>query len=56
MNIEFYSDDRAVVEHFPPKPANKVVPEWYKEMPLRRKARLKRSICLLLNIVCLFKI
>lgn len=37
MKIDFICDDAAVVEFFPPKPANKVVPEWYKEMPLRRK-------------------
>jgi hypothetical protein len=42
MNIEFYSDDRAVVENFPPKPANKVVPEWYKEMPMRRKSTFEK--------------
>jgi hypothetical protein len=37
MDIKFYSDDQAVVEFFPVQPANKVVPEWYKEMPIRRK-------------------
>lgn len=34
MQIEFYNDDAAVVEHFSPKPANKVIPNWYKDLPM----------------------
>ena len=41
MDIEFYTDDESIVEFFPPKSANKVVPEWYKEMSMRRVNRIK---------------
>lgn len=34
MQIEFYNDDQAIVDLFPPKPANKVVPDWYKDLPM----------------------
>ena len=34
MQIEFYNDDKAIVEFFPPRPANKVIPDWYKELPM----------------------
>lgn len=37
MNIKFHSDDPAVVEFFPVQPANKVVPEWYRELDLWKK-------------------
>ncbi len=35
MQIEFICEDQAMVDFFPPRPANKVVPEWYKELPMR---------------------
>jgi hypothetical protein len=34
MEIKFYCNDPAISEHFPPQPANKVIPEWYKELPI----------------------
>ena len=37
MQIEFFCDDAAVVEFFSPKPANKVVPEWYRDLPTWKK-------------------
>lgn len=37
MDIEFFCDDASVIEHFPVKPANKVVPEWYKDLPPWKK-------------------
>lgn len=35
MQIEFYNDDEAIVEHFSPKPANKVIPDWYRDLPMQ---------------------
>jgi hypothetical protein len=32
--IEFFCDDKNLVEHFPPVPAKSMVPDWYKKMPL----------------------
>jgi len=37
MQIKFYCDDSAVLELYPPKPANKVVPDWYKELEMWQK-------------------
>jgi len=34
MQIEFYNDDQAIVDNFSPRPANKVIPEWYKDLPM----------------------
>jgi len=34
MDIKFYCTDPAVVEHFSPQPANKVIPQWYKDLPV----------------------
>ena len=36
MNIEFYTDDPAALEFFPPQPANKAIPDWYRDIPMRR--------------------
>lgn len=33
MLIEFSTTDRVALEYFPPLPASKVLPDWYKEMP-----------------------
>lgn len=35
QNIKFFSDDEVAVKHFPPLPASKVVPQWFKDLPLR---------------------
>jgi hypothetical protein len=35
MKIEFTCTDPAVKEHFDVKPANKIIPEWYKDLPTR---------------------
>ena len=32
--IDFISEDPEVVEHFSPKPAKKVIPEWYKNLDM----------------------
>jgi hypothetical protein len=32
--ITFECDDEDLVKHFPPKPAKKLVPQWYKDTPL----------------------
>jgi hypothetical protein len=37
MNIEFYTDDSAALEFFPPQPANKAIPEWYRDIDLWKK-------------------
>ena len=31
-NIEFSCEDQSIIDHFPIKPANKVVPDWYKNL------------------------
>ena len=33
-NIEFSTSDKDILEMFPVLPASKVIPEWYKEMPI----------------------
>jgi hypothetical protein len=33
MDIKFITDDALAAEHFPPLPANKAIPEWYKNLP-----------------------
>jgi hypothetical protein len=35
MNIQFICSDPAVKDYFSVKPANKIVPRWYKELPTR---------------------
>jgi hypothetical protein len=35
LQINFFCDDEAVVKHFPPLPASKSIPDWYRELPLR---------------------
>jgi hypothetical protein len=37
MDIKFTTNDPAVLEHFPVKPANKVVPEWYRDIGMWHK-------------------
>lgn len=37
MKIQFVCSDPAVKEYFDVKPASKVVPEWYKDLPTREK-------------------
>lgn len=32
-NITFSCNDASAVEHYPPVPASKMIPEWYKETP-----------------------
>ena len=34
QHIKFFSDDEVAVKHFPPLPASKTIPDWYKELPL----------------------
>jgi hypothetical protein len=31
-NIEFICEDKSIMDHFPIKPANKVIPDWYKDL------------------------
>jgi hypothetical protein len=33
MEIQFITDDKVALDFFPPVPANKLLPEWYKSMP-----------------------
>jgi len=35
LQLNFFCDDEAVAKHFPPLPASKIIPDWYKELPLR---------------------
>jgi len=35
QHIKFFSSDEAAVKHFPPLPASKILPEWYKDLPVR---------------------
>jgi len=37
MDIKFTTDDPAVAEYFPVKPANKVIPEWYRDLDMWKK-------------------
>jgi hypothetical protein len=32
MEIKFTTADPSILEHFPPRPANKVIPSWYKDL------------------------
>jgi hypothetical protein len=38
QHIKFFSDDEVAVKHFPPLPANKMLPDWYKSLPVRMHA------------------
>jgi hypothetical protein len=31
--IKFSCDDQSVIENYPPVPASKIIPEWYKDIP-----------------------
>lgn len=33
MKIQFTCENPAIAEHFPPVPASKMLPEWYKKLP-----------------------
>jgi hypothetical protein len=33
MELQFTTNDKVALEFFPPVPANKLLPEWYKNMP-----------------------
>jgi hypothetical protein len=35
QQIKFFSDDEVAVNHFPPVPASKSIPDWYRDLPLR---------------------
>ncbi len=37
MQIEFLCEDPAVLQLYPPKPANKVIPSWYKDLSVWKK-------------------
>lgn len=50
MNIKFLSSDRVAVDMFPPVPASKMLPDWYKELgryvggaPMTAPAELARN-------------
>lgn len=35
QHIKFFSKDEVAVKHFPPLPSSKIIPDWYRELPLR---------------------
>lgn len=37
MDIKFTATDPAAIEHFPPRPANKLVPDWYRDLDMWKK-------------------
>lgn len=37
MDIKFTASDPVVVENFPPRPANKSIPDWYRDLDMWKK-------------------
>jgi hypothetical protein len=43
MQIKFEVEDPSVVDHFPVKPAKKVLPEWYKDLEMSRQIKMSQD-------------